>query len=78
MYILKNALKNLVRNKGRNLAVLLIAILTLTSVTISFSIQTISNLAIQWYKDRFGVQATLETNWEIGRASCRERVSHQV
>lgn len=64
MYILKNALKNLVRNKGRNIAVLLIAMLTLTSVTISFSIQTISNLAIGRYKDRFGVQATLETNWE--------------
>ncbi len=32
MYVLKNSLKNLVRNKERNLAVLLIAILTLASV----------------------------------------------
>lgn len=64
MYILKNALKNLVRNKGRNLAVLLIAILTLASVTISFSIQKVSDLAIEQYRDSFGVQAKIGFNWE--------------
>ncbi len=64
MYILKNALKNLIRNKGRNAAILIIATLTLTVVTVSFSIQTLSSLAISHYKDSFGVQATLETNWE--------------
>lgn len=64
MYILKNSLKNLVRNKGRNLAVLLIAILTLASVTISFSIQTISNLAIRRYKENFRVDAVIDYDWE--------------
>lgn len=64
MYILKNALKNLVRNKGRNIAILMIAILTLTSVTLSFSIQTFSALAIERYKDNFGVQAKIGFNWE--------------
>lgn len=64
MYIFKNSLKNLVRNKGRNMAILLIAILTLASVTISFSVQTISNLAIRWYKDSFRVDATIDYDWE--------------
>lgn len=64
MYVLKNSLKNLVRNKERNLAVLLIAILTLASVTISFSIQQISDLAIEQYRDRFGVRARIGFNWE--------------
>lgn len=64
MYILKNSLKNLVRNKGRNLAILLIAVLTLASVTISFSIQTISNLAIWRYKNSFLVDATIDYDWE--------------
>ncbi len=64
MYLLRNAWKNLARNKGRNIAILMIAALTLTAVTISFSIQTMSSLAIARYKENFGVQATLETNWE--------------
>lgn len=64
MYVLKNSLKNLIRNKGRNLAILLISILTLASVTISFSIQTISNLAIGRYKDSFRVDAAIDYDWE--------------
>lgn len=64
MYILKNSLKNLIRNKGRNLAILLIALLTLTSVTLSFSIQTLSNLAIERYKDSFGIQVKIGFDWE--------------
>lgn len=64
MYILKNSLKNLIRNKGRNIAIFLIALLTLTSVMLSFSIQTLSNLAIQRYKDSFGVQAKIGCDWE--------------
>lgn len=64
MYILKNAIKNLGRNKGRSFMVLMIVLLTLTSVTISFSIQTISSLAIRQYKDGFCVEATIDYDWE--------------
>ncbi len=64
MYILKNAWKNLRRNKGRNFMVLLIALITLTSVTLSFSIKTISDLAITRYKNNFGVQANITVDWE--------------
>lgn len=64
MYILKNAIKNLGRNKGRNLMVLMIALLTLTSVILSFSIKTISDLAITHYQDSFYVDATFDYDWE--------------
>lgn len=64
MYIFKNSLKNLGRNKGRNFILFFIAFLTLLSVTLSFSIWTISNLTIKRYKERFGIHATLEVNWE--------------
>lgn len=64
MYIIKNALKNLGRNKGRSFIVLMIALLTLTSVTLSFSIKTISDHAIKSYQDSFCVDATLDYDWE--------------
>ncbi|MDE7298004.1 MAG: ABC transporter permease [Lachnospiraceae bacterium] len=64
MYILKNASKNLGRNKGRNFMVLMIALLTLTSVILSFSIKTISELAITRYQDSFYVDATFDYDWE--------------
>lgn len=64
MYILKNAIKNLGRNKGRNFMVLMIALLTLTSVTLSFSVKTKSDLAITRYQDSFYVDATIDYDWE--------------
>lgn len=64
MYILKNALKNLFRNKGRNIAILLVAVLTLTSVALSFSIKVISDLAVTQYQNSFCVDATIDYDWE--------------
>lgn len=64
MYILKNAVKNLGRNKGRNFMLLMIAILTLTSVMLSLSVKTISDLAIARYQDSFCVDATIDYDWE--------------
>lgn len=64
MYILKNAVKNLGRSKGRNFMVLMIALLTLTSVTLSLSIKNISDLAITRYQDSFYVDATFDYDWE--------------
>lgn len=64
MYILKNAIKNLGRNKGRSFMVLMIALLTLTSVTLSFSIKTLSDTAITHYQNSFCVDATIDYDWE--------------
>lgn len=64
MYILKNAIKNLGRNKGRSFMVLMIALFTLTSVTLSFSVKTISDFAITRYQNSFYVDATIDYDWE--------------
>lgn len=64
MYILKNSFHNLIRNRSRNFLILLIALVTLTSVTLSFSVRALSNLAISRYKDSFGVRANIEVDWE--------------
>lgn len=64
MYIIKNSLKNLVRNKGRNFIILFVAFLTLTSVTLSFAIRNISDSSIQRYKDSFFMDATIDYDWE--------------
>ncbi|MCI8505013.1 MAG: ABC transporter permease [Lachnospiraceae bacterium] len=64
MYILKNAIKNLGRNKGRSFMVMIIAALTLTSVILSFSIKTISDLAVARCQERFFVEATIDYDWE--------------
>lgn len=65
MYIFKNSLKNLIRNKGRNIIIVLIVFFTLASVTLSFSIQKISITAIEQYKNHFGVQANIEFDWKL-------------
>lgn len=64
MYIFKNSCKNLLRNKGRNIIIFLIALLTLTSVTLSASIHTLSDCSIQRYRDSFHVDATIDYDWE--------------
>lgn len=64
MYILKNALKNLWRNKGRNFIVFLIVLLTLTSVTLSSAIGALSKQSIWRYKDSFHVDAEIDFDWE--------------
>lgn len=64
MYILKNAIKNLGRNKGRNFMILMSSLLTLTSATLSFAVKTISDLAITRYQNSFYVDATIDYDWE--------------
>lgn len=64
MYILKNSCENLWRNKGRNLIILLIAMITFTSVTLASAIHTLSNQSIKEYKNSFHVDASLDFDWE--------------
>ncbi|MGL5694146.1 MAG: hypothetical protein ACRCXA_08715, partial [Peptostreptococcaceae bacterium] len=64
MYIFKNALKNLVRNKGRNalLGIIMTAILSCTAISIL--INTTSNEIIKDYKNRFGAEVFIQSNME--------------
>lgn len=62
MYILNNALKNLLRNKGRNilLAIIMIAILLCTAAAII--INNTSDGIIEDYKNRFGSEVFIQAN----------------
>ena len=64
MYILKNALKNLVRNKGRNILLGIIMTAILSCTAISIIINTTSNEIIKDYKDRFGAEVFIRPNME--------------
>ena len=52
MYVLKNSLKNLLRNKGRNMIVALIMLAMLTFTAISMIINTTTNRVIENYTIR--------------------------
>ncbi|WP_250675911.1 FtsX-like permease family protein [Paraclostridium ghonii] len=64
MYILKNALSNLTRNKGRNMLVGIIMIAILSCTAISIIINTASNKIIDDYKSRFGSVVGIQSNDE--------------
>jgi len=62
MYIIQNALKNVVRNKGRNilLAAIIFAIIATTVVTLM--ITNTSDRIIDEYRGQFGIEVTIERN----------------
>ncbi|MCL2517529.1 MAG: ABC transporter permease [Oscillospiraceae bacterium] len=56
MYILQNALKNIARNKGRNILMGAIILVIIVTTVISLIINTASGAIIQDYKTRFGTR----------------------
>lgn len=64
MYIFKNALKNLERNKGRNILLGVIMIAILSCVAISVVINTTSGEIIKDYKNRFGLEVYIQPDLE--------------
>jgi len=68
MFILRNALKNLLRNRGRYILVSVILLIVMTATTISLSVSTISNQMIANYKDSFGVETSIMVDWEYAKA----------
>ncbi|MBW6411000.1 ABC transporter permease [Clostridium weizhouense] len=62
MYILKNSIKNLTRNKGRNFLLGIITIAILSCTAISVIINTASNQIIQDYKNKFGSEVFIQQN----------------
>ena len=55
MYIIKNALKNLVRNKGRNVLVGILLFFMLTALCVSVVIESASQKLSDVYIDRFNI-----------------------
>ncbi|WP_252244652.1 MULTISPECIES: ABC transporter permease [unclassified Clostridium] len=64
MYVLKNAMKNIWRNKGRNSLIGIIILGIIVSTVVAFSINTTTYEIIKDYKNRFGSEVTLSPDME--------------
>lgn len=64
MYILKNALKNLGRNKGRNILLAVIIFVLILSTTVALVINSTTKGIIDDYKTRFGSRVTLSVDFD--------------
>lgn len=64
MYIIKNALKNLVRNKGRNVLVGILLFFMLTALCVSVVIESASQKLSDIYIDRFDITATFKVDYQ--------------
>ncbi len=64
MYILKNALTSIVRNKGRNLLIGLIILVISCAVSVTLAINNSSNRLIESYESKYEVEATIGMNRE--------------
>jgi putative ABC transport system permease protein len=64
VYLLTNAAKNLVRNKGRNLLVGVILFTIIVAASVSVLIDSTAGAVITDYKSRFGSQVYLDLDYE--------------
>lgn len=64
MYIIRNAVQNLLRNKGRNIIVAAIILTMLTATAVSMIINTTTANIIADYKERFGSKVYIHTDAE--------------
>ncbi|MEG1482263.1 ABC transporter permease [Clostridium sp.] len=64
MYVIKNAVKNIWRNKGRNLLVGVIILGIITSVVVAFTINTTTGEIIKDYKAKFGSEVTISPDMD--------------
>lgn len=64
MYILKNALKNLGRTKGRNILLGIIIFVLILSTTVALIINSTTKEIIDDYKTRFGSKVTLSVDFD--------------
>jgi len=62
MYIFQNALKNVVRNKGRNILLGSIIFALIASTVVALMIVNTSDRIIDEYKGQFGIEVTIERN----------------
>lgn len=64
MFIYLNALKNLLRNKGRNILVSVILLIAMTATTVSLAIRSTSEAMIENYQEGFGVETMIVSDWD--------------
>jgi len=59
MYIIKNALKTITRNKGRNILMLIIIVVIACASAVTLSIKQSANTIIESYKNKYDITATI-------------------
>ena len=59
MYILKNSLANLLRNRGRNILMSVIILTIITTTVVALAINNTSSGIIDDYKNRYGTEVTI-------------------
>ncbi|MCL2826656.1 MAG: hypothetical protein FWD72_04545, partial [Eggerthellaceae bacterium] len=59
MYIVKNALENLLRNKGRNILIMAIMFLIIATSVVALIINNTANAVIQDYQSRFSAEVSI-------------------
>lgn len=64
MYIFKNAVTSIKRNKGRNILIGIILIVIAVSCTITLAIRSSANSIVTAYKEKNPIEATIEMNRE--------------
>ncbi len=64
MYILKNAITSIVRNKGRNILIGIIILVIACATSITLAITNSSNKLINSYKNKYQTEATISINRE--------------
>lgn len=64
MYILKNAITSITRNKGRNILIGIIIMIISASVAVTLAINNTASSLIKSYKEKFQVEATISINRE--------------
>ena len=62
MYILKNALTSIKRNKGRNILISIIIIVIAASCAITLSIMNSANKIVNAYHEKYQIKATIGMN----------------
>ena len=73
MYIFKNAWKNIVRNKGRNILIGIIIVVIAAATSVTLAISNTSNKLINSYKDSQQVEATIS----VDRDKMRDQMKPQ-
>lgn len=64
MYIFQNALKNIVRNRGRNILMGAIIFAIILTTVVALIINNTASAVIESYKDRFSSEVTISVNME--------------
>jgi len=64
MYILKNAVTSIIRNKGRNLLIGIIILVISSTTAITLAINNSSTSLIKSYQEKYEIEATLGVNRE--------------